>query len=94
MSLARRRKSARLCSADRALHRLGAAGRDAWRTQLIEATHRLHPDAWFKSFAGSVASFVAGKHLVVARCGESFDTPESERAPDDWDQKALFGDAA
>jgi hypothetical protein len=64
------------------------------RTQLIDAAHQRHPDARFKSFAGSVASFVAGKHLVVARYGEPFDPPESERAPDDWDQKALFGDAA
>ncbi len=63
------------------------------RTQLIEATHQRHPDARFKSFAGSVASFVAGRHLVVARYGEAFDPPASERAPDSWEQEALFGDA-
>ncbi|MCP9491527.1 MAG: hypothetical protein MSC31_16880 [Solirubrobacteraceae bacterium MAG38_C4-C5] len=64
------------------------------RTQLIEATHQRHPDARFKSFVSSVASFVAGKHLVVARYGGAFEPPETERAPDDWDQEALFGDAA
>lgn len=64
------------------------------RTQLIDAARARHPDARFKSFAGSVASFVAGTHLVVARYGERSEPPEGERAPDDWDQKALFGDAA
>jgi hypothetical protein len=64
------------------------------RTQLIDAAHHRHPDARFKSFAGSVASFVAGKHLVVARYGEPSEPPASERAPDHWDQQALFGDAA
>ncbi len=63
------------------------------RTQLIEATVQRHPEARFKSFAGSVASFVAGKYLVVALYGEAFDPPASERAPDGWEQKALFGDA-
>jgi hypothetical protein len=37
---------------------------------------------------------VAGKHLVVARYGEPSEPPASERAPDHWDQQALFGDAA
>ncbi len=64
------------------------------RTQLIDAAHQFHPDARFKSFADSVASFVAGKHLVVARYSEPSEPPEGERAPDAWDQKALFGDAA
>ncbi len=64
------------------------------RTQLIQATHQRHPDARFKSFAGSVASFVAGKHLVIARYGEAFDPPADERAPDSWEQEVLFGDTA
>lgn len=64
------------------------------RTQLIDAAHQRHPDARFKSFADSVASFVDGKHLIVARYGEASEPPEGERAPDAWDQQALFGDAA
>jgi len=64
------------------------------RTQLIDAARARHPDARFKSFAGSVASFVADKHLVVARYGGAFAPPANERAPDDWDQEALFGVAA
>lgn len=66
----------------------------ARRAQLLEHVRRDHPAARPKSFSGWVAGFVDGRRLVVARYGDPADPPSGERAPDDWQQAALFGGAA
>ena len=65
------------------------------RTQLIDIVQRLRPGARVKSFAGRVASFVDGKHLVVARYGELVPPPPGEADPAaSGEQQPLFGDVA
>lgn len=71
-----------------------ARGDQAIRTQLVDVVLELRPCARPRSYHGGVASFVDGKHLIVARYGDVVPPPPGERPPgSETAQQALFLDA-
>lgn len=72
-----------------------ARGDQAIRTHLVNLVMELRPTARPKSYHGGVASFVDGKHLIVARYGDAIPAPAGERPPGcGSEQQPLFVDAA
>lgn len=72
-----------------------ARGDQAIRTHLVNVVLELRPRARPRSYHGGVASFVDGKHLIVARYGDAVPAPADERPPgSEFEQRSLFVDAA
>lgn len=72
-----------------------ASGDQAIRTHLVNVVLAFRPTARPKSYHGGVASFVDGKHLIVARYGDVVLPPPGERPPSHrHEQRSLFVDAA
>ena len=80
-------------AADRALRRLGAAGRGGPAHAADRSHASASPGRTVQVLRGFGRSFVAGRHLVVARYGEPSDPPRASVSPI-VGTRSLFGDGS